>query len=323
MAIIRPSKKFIGSETDMRDLGRYVKPDTKQVFFSKKSNPEGAWLYFLPAYKTDSAGNGVWFKVFRIRDNFGDKLKDKYAVTDSNDPVEYFERNFKLNYPDDARPVDEQNEKGQTRKRYPLCGRTTTRVIYNVAFVNGEPPGVHVLDLPSYNGASIINDWLKGRDKRNNERPMLNDPDHCIPVFIKLKDTGGAPWQIEPEQGDASKLPDELADSNNLYDLDNVFIKKSNTELIDKLRGLYPRDVFEKCMEGYSGYDPVEVDEIPMIHAPRPSLVKKVAASAPALASLPNEVSSSKDEAPLIVDDDSSPATAANVAAYLRRAKQS
>ena len=259
MAIIRPTKKFIGSEIDLRDAGKYIRPEVRQVTFNKRTNPQGAWLFFLPPYKADAEGNGVWYKAFKIRDNFGEKFKEKYSVGD-NDPVAHFERNMKVLFPEEARVVDGTDDKGQSKKIYPLFGRTTTRVVYNVAYVNNLEAGAHVLDLPSFNGASIINSWLGEKDTRGRERPVLNDPDSSIPVFIKLKEGGGAPWQIEPSQSESTNIPDELADSDNLYNLDDIFIRKTPAELIQKLSEMYPRDVFERCMDGYPGFDKVVVD---------------------------------------------------------------
>jgi hypothetical protein len=253
MAIIQPSKKFIGSEIDLRDAGKYIRSDVRQVVFKKTSNPSGNYLYFLPAYKVDAEGNGVWYKSFRIRDNFGDKIKEKYVVID-NDPVAHFERNLRVLYPEMAKVVDSTDDKGQSRKLYPLSGRTTNRVVYNVAYLNQLEAGAHVLDLPSYNGASIIDNWLKEKDTRGRDRPCLNDPQKCIPVFIKLRLGSGAPWQIEPSQGEANVIPDELADSDNLYDLDNIFVKKTPAELIAKLKEFFSSEVFERCIEGYPGY---------------------------------------------------------------------
>ena len=263
MAIIKPSKKFIGSEIDLRDAGKYIKPEVRQVTFNKRTNPQGAWLYFLPPYKVDAEGNGVWYKAFKIRDNFGEKFKEKYAVID-NDPVAHFERNMKILYPEEARVIEGTDDNGQKRKLYPLFGRTTTRVVYNVAYVSNLDAGAHILDLPSYNGASIINSWLAENDTRGRPRPVLNDPDSCIPVFIKLKEGGGAPWQIEPSQGEAANIPDELADSDSMYNLDDVFIRKTPGELIQKLSEMYSSEVFERCMDGYPGYDKVVVSGGPV-----------------------------------------------------------
>jgi hypothetical protein len=324
MAIIKPSKKFIGSEIDLRDAGKYIRADVKQVRFNKKDNAEGAWLYFLPPYKTDAEGNGVWFKVFQIRDNFGDKFKDKYAVLNPHeDPVAHFERNFKIYYPEDAKPVDEVNEMKQVRKRYPYYGRTTFRVLYNVAYVNKLDEGAHVLDLPAFNGASIINEWLKGKDKRGQERPMLNAPSHCIPVFIKLKDGGGAPWQIEPEQSDAAEIPDDLADSENINNLDDVFIVKSPVELIDKLKNMYSSEVFEKCIAGYSGYDKVST-KASNPSATRP-LVVSTKATAVSVGQLPTVPNDADDDIPMefVQKSEKNPVgvDSAKAAAFLRERK--
>lgn len=253
MAIIRPSKKFIGSEIDLRDAGKYIKSDVRQVTFSKRNNPNGAYLYFLPPYKADASGDGVWYKKISIRDNFGDKFKEKYLVID-NDPVAHFERNLRALYPDIAATRDGVDEKGQSRKIYPLSGRIATRVVYNVAYLNDLEAGPHVLDLPAYNGASIIDAWLKEKDTRGRDRPLLCDPESCIPVFIKLRDGGGAPWQIEPSQGEAAVIPVELADSDNLYNLDQIFVIKTPEELIAKLREMFTNEVFTNCMEGYPGF---------------------------------------------------------------------
>ena len=253
MAIIKPSKKFTGSEIDLRDAGKYIRSDVRQVTFSKRNNPNGAYLYFLPPYKADAEGNGVWYRKVQIRDNFGDKFKEKYVCI-NNDPVSHFERNLRVLYPDLAAIKEGVDERGQSRKIYPLCGRLANRVVYNVAYLNQLELGAHVLDLPAYNGASIIDNWLKEKDTRGRERPLLCDPASCIPVFIKLRDGGGAPWQIEPSAAEATVIPDALADSDNLYNLDDIFVTKTPQELIAKLRECYANDVFESCMEGYPGY---------------------------------------------------------------------
>ncbi len=273
MAVIKPTKKFIGSEIDLRDAGKYIKPEVRQVTFNKRVNPNGAWLYFLPPYKEDAEGNGVWYRTVKIRDNFGEKFKEKYVTID-NDPVAHFERNLKILFPEEAKIVEGTDDRGQSKKIYPLVGRTTTRVLYNVAYVNQMEAGAHVLDLPSYNGASIINSWLGEKDTRGRERPVLNDPDSCIPVFIKLKDGGGAPWQIEPSQSESTNIPDELADSDNMYNLDDVYVKKSPAELIAKLRDMYSPEIFEACINGYPGFDKVVVTDGPVANRVSPAKPK-------------------------------------------------
>lgn len=255
MAIIKPSKKFVGSEMSGGEGGKYIRSDVRQVIFNKSSNKDGAYLYFLPAYKLDNNGNGVWFKTINVRDNFGDKFKDKYVVLDANDPVAHFERNFKLYYPEDAQVTEEQNEKtGQMMKKYPNYGRVTRRVVFNVAYSQDLGKGAHVLDLPAYNGANLLQKWLDGKDNKGRERPMVNDPERAIPVFVKLNQGGGSPWQIEPDPTDPAQLPDELADTDYIYNLDDIFVRKTPQELIAKLREMYTPEIFEQCMAGYEGF---------------------------------------------------------------------
>lgn len=255
MAIIKPSKKFAGSEMGGGEGGKYIRSDVRQVLFNKNNNKDGTYLYFLPAYKIDNSGAGVWFKVISVRDNFGDKFKDKYVITDANDPVSHFERNFKLYYPEEAAVTEEQNDKtGRVQKRYPNYGRVTKRVIFNVAYTQALEKGCHVLDLPAFNGANILQKWQDEKDSKGRERRMINDPEHCVPVFVKLNDGGGAPWQISPDPTEPAELPPQLADSDYIYNLDDIFIKKTNAELIGKLKEMYAPEIFEECMQGYEGF---------------------------------------------------------------------
>lgn len=309
MAIIKPSKKFAGSEMSSGDGGKYIRPDVRQVLFNKNNNKDGTFLYFLPAYKLDNSGAGVWFKVINVRDNFGDKFKDKYVVGD-NDPVAYFERNFKLNYPDEAMVVEEQNEKtGRAQKKYPHYGRVTKRVIFNVAYVNDLEKGSHVLDLPAYNGANILQKWMEGKDSRGREKPLINDPERAIPVWLKLNDGGGAPWEITPDATDPGVLPEQLADSDYIYNLDEIFLKKTNAELIAKLKEMFPADVVEECMAGYPGFGSaggvVAKASAPVVaakeeEAPAPAKAK----AAPALKNIPKVSTKKADTAPAAEDDE-------------------
>lgn len=252
MAIIKPAKKFAGSDLTNRSSSKYIKDGFKQIMFNTPQNKDGLYLYILPAYKTDPHGDGVWYKAVKVRDNFGEKFKEKYAVG-PQDPADFFERNFKIHFPEDAKPVDEQDDSGRLRKRYQLYGRTTTRVIYNVGLVDNLSAGPHILDLPNYMGASQLVEWLEKKDSRGREMPMLNDPGACIPIFVKLKDGGsGNPWSIQPDPSNPAVLPDELADSDNLYNLDDAVEYKSRTEIIEKLREMYAPNVFDLCMEGYA-----------------------------------------------------------------------
>ncbi len=330
MAIIKPSKKFVGSEMSGGEGGKYVKPDIRQVIFNKTSNKDGAYLYFLPAYKRDNTGAGVWFKTINVRDNFGDKFKDKYVVLDANDPVAHFERNFKLHFPEDAEVTEEQNEKtGQMMKKYPNYGRVTRRVVFNVAYSQDLAKGCHVLDLPAYNGANLLQKWLDTPDSRGREKPMVNDPDRAIPVFIKLNSGAGSPWQI----------PEQLADTDYIYNLDDIFIKKTPQELIAKLKEMFTPDVFEACMAGYPGYGSeggvkATVASNPIVAKPVESESVVKPNTAKAVVNIPKVNTKKSEEAPEVEDDidttpsdlDSNPlaeseVTAEEAKAFLKRGK--
>lgn len=253
MAIIRPSLKFEGSELNLSNATPYIKDGVRRALFNKNTNAEGAYLYFLPAYKADREGNGVWFKKIAVRDNFGTSYKEKYFVADrSQDPAEYFANNFRILYPEEARVKDIDNN-GKKFKQYPFCGRVTERVLYNVAFAQNLVGGAHVLDLPLRNGADILMNWLDGKDLMGNSRQPVNDPDRCVPVFVKLKEGSANPWMLQVESQQPSKLPDQLADSDYLYNLDEVLVPKSKEDIIAKLREMYSSDVFDDCMNGYPG----------------------------------------------------------------------
>lgn len=311
MAIIKPTKQFSGSDISNKLSFKYTKPDIRQVAFNQKENKEGVYLYFLPPYKQDADGNGVWYKPFKIRDNFGDKYKEKYAVAPGADPAGHFEKNFKIHFPEEAMVIDEVDDRGQKRKRYPNYGRTTTRVIYNVAYVDHLDKGVHILDLPSFMGASQINDWLNEKDARGRDRPLLNDPERCIPVFVKLKEGGsGNPWLIQPDQNSPAQLGDELVDSDHMYNLDtDVLDYKSEDEIITKLREMFSTDVFDKCMEGYRGSGSIITSGRPSLPAATASLgvihrAAGVSKDVPAL----RKVSAQDDDIPMEYVDDEAPA---------------
>jgi hypothetical protein len=48
-------------------------------------------------------------------------------------------------------------------------------------------------------------------------------------------------------------LPEALADSDNLYNLDDILVVKPKEDIIAKLRDMYSSSVFEDCMNGYPG----------------------------------------------------------------------
>ena len=98
MAIIKPSLKFEGSELNLSaSAAPYIKDGIRKALFNKTTNQEGAYLYFLPAYKADDRGQGVWFKKIAVRDNFGTNFKEKYYVANrAQDPADYFANNFRI-----------------------------------------------------------------------------------------------------------------------------------------------------------------------------------------------------------------------------------
>lgn len=299
MAVIKPSIKFEGSELNLNPSSTpYIQEGVRRAIFNKTTNQEGAYLYFLPSYKADRAGNGVWYKKITVRDNFGTSYKEKYVVLDkSQDPAEYFANNFRALFPEEAR-VGETEVNGKKFKKYPNYGRTTDRVVYNVAFAQNLGLGAHVLDLPLRNGADSLMNWLEGKDMMGRGRQPINDPDHCVPVFVKLKENSANPWMIQIENSEAVRLPEQLADSDYLYNLDEIFVIKSKEEIISKLRDMYDEDTFDQCMNGFPGltrasspksrpapsrvrepeYDSEDEDEVPMRNfkpAPAPISIPK------------------------------------------------
>lgn len=254
MAIIRPSLKFAGSDLNLNNTAiPYFKEGVQRAIFNKSNNPEGAYLYFLPAYTQDAEGNGVWFKKISIRDNFGTNYKEKYYVPSrAADPAEYFSNNLRILYPEDAQ-IREVENNGKKFKQYPLCGRLADRVLYNVAFAQNLELGAYVLDLPLRNGADILMNWLDGKDLSGRQRQPVNNPDRCFPVFVKLKENSANPWMIQVDTSEPVALPDQLADSDYLYNLEDALVSKSKEEIIAKLREMYTADVFDDCMNGFPG----------------------------------------------------------------------
>jgi hypothetical protein len=254
MAIIPPSLKFEGSDLNLSQSSTpYIKEVVRRAVFNKSTNKDGAYLYFLPGYKADSNGSGVWFKKIYIRDNFGVNFKEKYYVANrAADPAEYFANNFRMLYPEEAKVTD-QEVNGRKFKKYPNYGRVAERVLFNVAFSQNLSSGAHVLDLPLRNGADILMNWLEGVDIHNNPRQPINHHERCVPVFVKLREATANPWMIQVESNSPVALPTQLADSDYLYNLDDIFVIKPKEEIISKLREMYPADVFDDCMDGFPG----------------------------------------------------------------------
>ena len=251
MAIIRSSKTFEGGEFKQSGT-RYIKAGLRTMNFYDKKLMDGAYVFILGAYKEDGSGNGVWYKPLKIRDNFGMDTKEKFAVQ-PNCPVDYFANKVKTHAPNLARVEKIKGEDGRDRNVYPAFGRTTWRVLYNAAFFNDMAAGVHVLDLPQSGGASAIDEFVKGKGPDGAENPDITDYTAAIPVHIKLDlKASGQPWKISVNNAKVYTLPVELADTDYLYNLDDVVIYPSKQELIEKLKTLFPADIFNKCIAGYS-----------------------------------------------------------------------
>ncbi len=278
MAIIKPSLTFEGSDTGvLQNKTPYLRDAVRKVVFDKNNNQQGTYLYFLPAYRADNFGNGVWYKTFEIRDNFGDKYKEKYFVASrDSDPAEYFANNFRTLYREEAQ-VTKVVTNGKTFNKYPNFGRVTKRIVFNVAYANNLDAGVYLLDLPAANGASQLLEWLGKTDINGNRRHPINDPDRAVPVFVQLKDSGSNPWYLNVESSQPVILPPTLADSANLYNLDDVFNYKSKEDIIAKLREMYPNEVFERCMDGYPGLTRSSSASYQQTQAPRPAAPAPVA----------------------------------------------
>lgn len=247
MPIIRPTRKFDGGEMGNQNNASILKPGIPFINFKDDANKNGAKVFLLGAYKADAEGNGIWYRVIKIRDNFGLDTKEKFAVQ-PNCPVEWFSSKVKSYAPNYAK-VEEVVKDNRKQKVYPSFGRTTYRVIFNAAYVNRMELGAHVLDIPQWNCGSVIYDWCQ-----DPEKPMLNDYTAAIPVNFKLEkgNTMGNPWQVTIESFKSFALPPELADTDYLHNLDDVVVYPDKAKLLEKLRSITPNDLFNRCMAGYS-----------------------------------------------------------------------
>lgn len=326
MPIIRASRTFEGGDLTQRS-STYIKSGTRIVDFKNKEN--GVYLYILGGYKTDSAGAGVWYRPLKIRDNFGMGLyKEKFAVQ-PNCPIEYFANKVQTFAPNMAKSEQVKDEAGKTRWVYPAWGRTAWRVLYNAAIHNEFAAGVHVLDLPQSGGASVIDEYTRGKQEDNTPNPELTDYEKAIVVNIKLDlKASGQPWKIQINPGRTTRLPMELADTDYLYNLDEVINYPPKEQLIEKLKSIVPTDIFRKGMEGYNDgtttvsmavptpkhtaapevaehvpSSEVEVDENPMLALPKAPTIPK-ATIAPTM-SIPkaNAKAETTSEAPAFASD--------------------
>ena len=252
MPIINPGRSFQGAGMDTHPYGVTIKPGVRTINFRDpeiKSN--GIQLFILAPYKTDSAGAGVWYKVFKIRDFFGLETKEKF-VSGPNCPVEYFASKVKLYYPALAL-VSEEVREGKKVKVYPSYGRTTARVLFNTAMFKSLHLGAHVMEVPQFGCADVIDAWTRRKTADGSDSPLLNNWEASIPVEFKLKQNAvGNPWQVVIDPTKTYKLPVELADSDYLYNLDEIILYPAKDEVIEKLRRITPNDVFQKCIAGYT-----------------------------------------------------------------------
>lgn len=257
MAVFEPSKDFADSDLSSNSTyGRSIREGVRVVDFKNQKNQEGIYLFILPPYKMDSTGRTVSWKTYEIRDNFGIETKIKFA-SQPGCPVLYFGNQLKNHFPNIAK-VEDINDpvSGQTRKRYPFCGRLQKRVIFNTAFTNDLPLGAHVLDVPVYNCGAKIDEWQRARFADGQPHPPINHAKAAWPVLFKLSTTKGGknnPWTVAVSEQRSYVLPDELADAEYLYNLDDVILYPEKDWLIEQLRAMYPSDVFDKCMTGYFG----------------------------------------------------------------------
>jgi len=195
---------------------------------------------------------------FQIRGNFGTgNFKEKYYIAHgANDPVVHFERNFKFRFPDLAK-IGEEIKEGRKFRIYPPYGNISKRVVTNNINRNATQEGIMVFDVPASNAFSQIQDYHNRPGFNGVQAPLVCDPDNCALVFTKCKkDSGGGnPWvfQIDLSPGSAIQLPEALRDSDNLHNLDDIFIVKTKEELMEKLRTFFNGDVFDLCMQGYQG----------------------------------------------------------------------
>jgi len=287
MAFIETSRSFEGSETSGNHFGRLIKDGVRTMTFREEKNKTGNYVFLLPPYKQDRGGNGVWYKVIKVRKDFGIDVKESFCHREG-DPISYFANQCKLHFPNYAKVETITLDNGKAQKKYPTFGRITNSCIYNSAYVNELQLGAHVLVVPEHYVGQTIELWGKSRDAKGNLKPMLNERKNAIAVKIQLrgKEVQGNPWLIEIDGSQGWVLPDELSDSDYLYNLDDVLHYPENDYLIEKLRSITPTDIFNHCMSGYFKNDSAPVS---MAESVRPAAdyhpeLAPVQAAAPTIA---------------------------------------
>ena len=271
MAILTPSSTFEGSSLGNNDTGRIILPEVRFIQLNKPEFKDGVYLYILPPYKLDRQGRGVWMNIIKVRDNFGLETKDRFFES-VDSPIAYFANQAKLVCPEYAEVKTIKKDNRDT-KVYPTFGRVTTRVLMNVAFAENVALGSHVIDIPSYGCADVIDNYHKKPLMGGQLPSLVCDPANATPVFFWLrKNVMGNPWLVTVEPTQKAPLPMELADTDYLYNLDDVIIKPDNEDLYEKLLLITPTDVFEACMRGYKGAGPSPVSFV--THAPAPAAAR-------------------------------------------------
>lgn len=253
MAIFKPNRTFEGS-TSTSNLYKFIKEGPQVVNFRDERNKSGNHFFILPPYKQDRTGAGVSWKVVDVRIDFGvgDSKERFYSADDC--PINYFEKRVKLLFPAYAAPTVVKREDGQDRKQYGTFGRNQKQVLYNVAYFRDLKAGCHVMHLPWFNAAEKVDEWHRMKTPEGEDNPLVNDPDHALPIWVQLK-TGvgvtGNPWLVRVDNSRSYQLPPELCDSDNLYNLDEVLLVPDKNMLIEKLRAVTPTEIFDKCMGDY------------------------------------------------------------------------
>lgn len=248
MPIYQPKMDSVSLD-DQQNASSIIKKGIREAVISEKKEPKGVWLLFLPPWNAE----GRWYKMLTIRDNFGEKIKEKYVVIE-NDPVSYFVKNYQYRHPNEPKSWQEE-EGGKKYTRYPYYGRQTKRVLYNVAYYQRMGDGCHVLNVPVYKCADVIDKYCR------TEHPITKavngpicDPNRCVPVFMKVD---GMNYTVTLMPDQPVQLPEQFADSQYLYNLDEVYIKKTPEELIAKLHEMYHPEEVDACLDGYPGYKKV------------------------------------------------------------------
>ncbi len=252
MAVIKPSLNFDGSDLTTNNISSIIRSNVPAIDFKSEKAKSGLYLFILPPYKVDTNGNGVWFRVVTVRDNFGLDIKEKFPVQ-KGCPVEYFANKVKILFPEYG-ATQKMVRDGKDIKQYPSFGRVTKRVLFNAAYYDSLDKGAHVLDIPQSGCAEVIDNFHRRVGPSGKLTQMVSDPTAAVPIFFRLKppaETKGNPWEVIIRDNERSGLPEQLADSEYLHNLDDVLVKKNPDELIEKLRLYTPVEIFEACMRGY------------------------------------------------------------------------